>query len=446
MLHCGRARKRALLARDHLETCTLSAPRRRLRSYLTPLITQGSGPIMRQRGGSGRVLELYYEPGDPHSHLCAQLLAELQRRLHIPVRVYVVSEPPADCYPEAEKQRQFAMKDAAQIAPAYGLSMPGTQQPSAQDCLRAARTLLGARNIDDFVRREAVCARALFCGEDVSTATRSFAALDVAATERQLELNAQRRQRLGHYLPAMWQFNGEWFWALDRLSFLEHRLRVQQVLSGSESLLARRPQAALLPAVSAEQLCDFWFSFRSPYSYLAAMDWASRPEYHKYLRVRPVLPMVMRGLPVPKAKRLYIVRDAQRLADAADVPFGRIVDPVGTGVRRCLAVFPLAEDVAQQLAFLCAAGRACWGEGIDLATDEGLRYAVEQAGMSWSRAKAMLTPPLDIEYAERNQQELFAAGLWGVPSYRLGDWVSWGQDRHWVLQAHWDRIAAAVTD
>nr|MBV6629799.1 DsbA family protein [Oceanococcus sp. HetDA_MAG_MS8] len=401
---------------------------------------------MRQRGGSGRVLELYYQPGDPHSHLCAQLLSELQRRLHIPVQVYVVPEPASDCYPEAEKQRLFARQDAAQIAPAYGLHMPGLEPPCPDDCLRAARTLLGARNVDDFVRREAICAGALFRAEDITAAARPFAALDLAATERQLAANAKRRERLGHYLPAMWQFNGEWFWALDRLGFLEQRLRAQGVLSGSESLVTRHPALATWPEDSVNHSCDFWFSFRSPYSYLAAMDWAAKPQYHKYLNVRPVLPMVMRGLPVPQAKRLYIVRDAQRLADASGVPFGRIVDPVGSGVRRCLAVFPLAEGVGQQLAFLCAAGRACWGEGIDLATDAGLRYAVEQAGMSWSRARAMLTPPLDIDYAEKNQQDLFAAGLWGVPSYKMGEWVSWGQDRHWLLQSYWDRAATEMTD
>src|SRR5690606_34294128 len=37
---------------------------------------------------------------------------------------------------------------------------------------------------------------------------------------RVLRANAARRRRLGHYLPAMWQYRGEWFWALDRLDFL----------------------------------------------------------------------------------------------------------------------------------------------------------------------------------------------------------------------------------
>ena len=61
----------------------------------------------------------------------------------------------------------------------------------------------------------------------------------------------------------------------------------------------------------------FW-SFRSPYSYLAAVELLRRRTAGQCfdLQVRPVLPMVMRGLPVPRTKRLYIVRDVKR--DDAD--------------------------------------------------------------------------------------------------------------------------------
>lgn len=39
--------------------------------------------------------------------------------------------------------------------------------------------------------------------------------------------------------------------------------------------------------------------------------------------------MIMRGLPVPRAKRLYIVRNTKREAEALGLPFGPIADPVG---------------------------------------------------------------------------------------------------------------------
>jgi 2-hydroxychromene-2-carboxylate isomerase len=56
------------------------------------------------------------------------------------------------------------------------------------------------------------------------------------------------------------------------------------------------------------------------------------------LVLRPVLPMVMRGLPVPVEKRMYIVRDCMREALRLGIPFGRMRDPVGPGVERGLAV------------------------------------------------------------------------------------------------------------
>jgi len=33
-----------------------------------------------------------------------------------------------------------------------------------------------------------------------------------------------------------------------------------------------------------------------------------------------------------------------------------------------------------------------------------------------------------------NQQELLDFGLWGVPSFRVGDTATWGQDPLWVIE------------
>jgi len=37
------------------------------------------------------------------------------------------------------------------------------------------------------------------------------------------------------------------------------------------------------------------------------------------------------------------------------------------------------------------------------------------------------------ERAAANREELFAAGLWGVPSFKVGNTVVWGQDRLWAV-------------
>lgn len=153
------------------------------------------------------------------------------------------------------------------------------------------------------------------------------------------------------------------------------------------------------------------------------------------LAVRPMLPMAMRGMKVPSRKRLYIVRDVKREADRLGQPFGRIADPIGAGAERCLTVFQLAEGVEQQLDFLVAASRAVWAESVDVATDDGLRQVCERAGISRSVAADKLAAGMDLDAAEADRSPLFEAGLWGVPSFRWGDFSTWGRDRFWMIEA-----------
>jgi len=36
-------------------------------------------------------------------------------------------------------------------------------------------------------------------------------------------------------------------------------------------------------------------------------------------------------------------------------------------------------------------------------------------------------------------------GLWGVPSFRVGDVAVWGQDRLWVIEAELKRLSERET-
>lgn len=92
---------------------------------------------------------------------------------------------------------------------------------------------------------------------------------------------------------------------------------------------------------------EAWFSFRSPYSWLfMPRIRALTKAYGAKLELRPILPMVMRGLAVPRIKTIYISLDCKREAERLGLPFGRIVDPVGAGAERALAVLHHAMDLA----------------------------------------------------------------------------------------------------
>jgi 2-hydroxychromene-2-carboxylate isomerase len=157
--------------------------------------------------------------------------------------------------------------------------------------------------------------------------------------------------------------------------------------------------------------------------------------YNAELRLRFVLPMVMRGLPVPRAKRFYILRDCAREAERLGLPFGRLVDPVGRPVERGYAVLYHAREQGRAEAFCGAFLRGVWSEGIDAGSDRGLRRITERAGLDWAQARAALNDDRWRAEAEQNREALLGRGLWGVPSFGVGDTVVWGQDRLWQVEA-----------
>ena len=138
--------------------------------------------------------------------------------------------------------------------------------------------------------------------------------------------------------------------------------------------------------------------------------------------------MVLRGLPVPLAKRLYIVRDVNREARRLGVPFGTISDPL-PAAQRCIALFVEARELGKEREWLLAIGRAVWAEGVDITIPEKLRRIARQLGIPAQRIQEAEQSDAAVRLAANNRESLAKAGLWGVPSYVCGDIAVWGQDR-----------------
>ncbi|MCX6385017.1 MAG: DsbA family protein [Solirubrobacterales bacterium] len=175
---------------------------------------------------------------------------------------------------------------------------------------------------------------------------------------------------------------------------------------------------------------DYFYSFRSPYSYLSApRAFALADDYEIDLRFRGVIPMMMRGQSVPTAKRIHTLRDAKREADRLKMPFGHIHDPLGEGATRCLGVSEHAIDLGRQREFVLSAGQGIWSEATDPATEPGLRLICERAGLEWEGCRAALSDPAIADRVEANTQELLDIGHWGVPVFVYEGEQFWGQDR-----------------
>ncbi|HEY9545956.1 MAG TPA: DsbA family protein, partial [Solimonas sp.] len=123
----------------------------------------------------------------------------------------------------------------------------------------------------------------------------------------------------------------------------------------------------------------------------------------------------------------------QRCANALGIAFGRIHDPVGGGVLRLLTVYPHDAAADTQLRYCALAAQTVWAEGLDACRDEVVRSVIERCGLDWPAAQRKLAVGVDTAAAEANREALFAAGLWGVPSFRLASFTTWGRDRLWML-------------
>ena len=353
----------------------------------------------RRKAGAPHRVEYFHQYDDPYSHLAQQVLPALQERYDIELEVHQIRASGGKNQPELAMLDAWARRDAELIAPHYGLVQP-SQLTDRQDTAPDAATL---------------------------------------------DAGSARLAQLGHYSGAMFHYGAEWFWGVDRLFYLEQWLRDSGACR-NPSLPSICPRPAIdVSGVDASQLTlDFYPSLNSPYTAIIYdRTIAMARECGIRLNHKPVLPMVMRGVPATPRKGAYIVFDAKRESEHLGTRFGPVLFPVGEPTRRIYSLFPWARAQDKDIALLSAALQLAWTEAAPLHRPEGIRLAVERAGLDWEEAQRHLgTDGWKAETA-RNQLEMTEElGLWGVPSYRLRggrpdeqDLCVWGQDRLWLIAA-----------
>ncbi|HEY8493161.1 MAG TPA: DsbA family protein [Myxococcota bacterium] len=437
---------------------------RRLAPWITATLTSDAVRDLRRAAAEARrrlaraphrVL-WFHQVDDPYSHLGAQVLAPLLERYAIELVPRLVGAPPDDAAPERERLVAFARKDAADVAPFYGLSFPRDAAQPAPDAVALATRILAGAPPAAFAELAPRVGDALWRGDRAAleALTGLHPPAPAESARAALEEGSAERRRLGHYLGGMFHYGGEWYWGVDRLAHLEERLAGLGLARGGPwPPLVAPPsfEGAPAPAATPRFVLDFFCSLRSPYTAIAMERVLALPRRLPVdVVLRPVLPMVMRGLPVPRAKRLYIVLDTKREAARAGVPFGRVCDPVGRPVERAFSLYRWAREQGRAAELLHAFTHAVFAEGVDAGTDAGLRHVVERAGLPWGETRARLDRDEGWRAElEHNRQELLGLGLWGVPSFRLRgrpgepDFATWGQDRLWRIEAEIRARAAA---
>ncbi len=396
-------------------------------------------------GGKHGVL-VFIRTDDPYSYLLLQVLGEFRSRFQVQLSFYVVSDLQRDMYPEPEKWRQNAITDARLLAGLYRLNFPERKTITASEEGKEGELIGRTRDVsehlvmlqdaEDFIEQALVVLTAYWAGEklEVHDSTRANTGRETAKIA--LIKNDQLLRQLGHYFSATLLYQGEWYWGLDRLDHLEHRLNDKSLsrtdntvvydLTSRHLCSPHRHRAERATTVPLEM----YFSARSPYSYLGLEKAYAIAKHHGVeLKIKLVLPMMMRGMNVPSAKKWYIFSDTAREARKVGLPYGFVADPLGLAVERCYALFDYARSQGKEAEYLLSFARAVNTQGINAESNGGMRLIVERAGLQWKVARGLLSNQDWREEVNGNYNELSELGLWGVPCFKFGSFVVWGQDR-----------------
>ena len=406
--------------------------------------------LRRKLTGSQHVVSVFLQLDDPYSYLLAYYLPELAANYDIELRVHM-SQACGNAYqPAPDMFAEYAAMDAQRVAVELGIPfLDRGAAPPVEHRRGLLDELASHAGSPGFTDEFQDVLEAYWRGDTEAAARRSDAGV-AGSADLQIAASQKLLQDLGHYNSAMLHYAGEWFWGVDRLHYLTDRLAelgaAKEGSSGAKLASLRQAMQVSLPVkppVAARELppLELFHSIRSPYSYLFLQRvYRIADAFGLELQVRPVLPMVMRGMQVPRRKLLYIARDSMREAERLGVPYGEIADPVGAATERCLAVFQYAESEHKGRDFLLNAGTAIWSEAVDVATDKGMRKVTGRTGLFWPDVLGAMKSDDWRAPIEANRESMMESGSWGVPTVRLGDAVFWGQDRDWLLIRHIEEL------
>jgi len=408
----------------------------------------------RKKEGRAHVVDYFHQVEDGYSHLASQVLEGFAGRYDIELRCHIVRGPEGKNVPDAALLLKLSQYDSALIADEYGLKFPRGSNPPSPEAVSQANALLANVPQADLPKLMATVGDALWSGDEAALAALAdqHGRASPEDTEARLNLASALRTQLKHYSGAMFHYEGEWYWGVDRLHYLEARLaELGADCQSDQPYITQCPEVSVDGVDNASDLTlEFFPSLRSPYTSIVFDETIELVEKAGVtLSMRPVLPMVMRGVPATREKGMYIFSDTAREARRRGVAYGNMYDPIGNPVRRCYSLYPWAESQGKGNALLSSFLKHAFALGINTNNNRGLKRVVESAGLSWSEAKKHLGETEWEALLETNRLSMYEGGLWGVPSYRLIDAQGqthleiWGQDRLWLVAREIRRLHSA---
>ena len=182
---------------------------------------------------------------------------------------------------------------------------------------------------------------------------------------------------------------------------------------------------------------DYFMITLSPFCYLAGDELEQIAEKHgatiAYKPVNLLQIFAATGGIVPAdrhpARQAYRMQELTRVAKAKGLPIN--LKPAffpSNPVPSCYSIINAQNSGGGDVAGLCQSFlRACWAEEKDVAEDIVLRACLTENGFDPDLVNSGLLSGAVV--FERNTEEAIKKGVFGAPTYVVGDQIFWGQDR-----------------
>ena len=148
--------------------------------------------------------------------------------------------------------------------------------------------------------------------------------------------------------------------------------------------------------------------------------------------------MLMRNMTIPRYKARYIFRDTAREAKKYDVPFGKVISPLGKPAERAYSLFPWVDQQGKGFEYICRLMISSFRKAEDIGINSYLKELIEDLGLDWNEAQKHLDTDNWKDELEKNRLIMYEGNSWGVPTFRLVDgdktFTTWGQDRIWLIE------------
>ena len=404
--------------------------------------TSDEMPIEAERVLPARSLDFWFDYTCPFAYLGATQAKALADRMGLPLTyrplllggvLKAVNSPQNLFATRGPARTAHEANDMARWAKRFGveLQMPAAHPMRSVEALRATLvTGIDPAVIAGFYRAYWVENRPISSPEVISEVV-NRAGHDAAAVLANIEsadVKADLRRRtdegiaLGIFgLPA-WVVDGtHLYWGQDRIHFVEGR---------------RRAHDDRAPRSPARTLEVYW-DFSSPFAYFGAaqVEALARRTGAKVVWRPILLGGLFRGIGTPdvplatfsEAKQRYILKDLHRWSAYWKMPF-RFPSRFPTNSLKALRLYLAIADENVRARYREATFRAYWADDRDITDDAVLAECIGDEALA--REALARANSDEVKGALRSSTEQAAAnGVFGVPTFVVGDELFWGQDR-----------------